>query len=170
MNDSLNKTKRGRDSDAYYRSHHEIDTAIGHSLGGAVALRLEKQYKQQTDNPYGIIQFKTFGSLTVSSNLSGINLNRIRWAGDLISALDFNSTTYIQSIHRKPCNIERHSHLHIYKAFIEHGLEHFFELVEKPPCNDREELHKKAGTSKGNKTIIKFICSWEKPKRMDKGQ
>ena len=33
---------RGRDSDAYYRSHHEIDTVIGHSLGGAVALSLEK--------------------------------------------------------------------------------------------------------------------------------
>ena len=35
-------TKRGRDADAYYRSHHEIDTVIGHSLGGAVALSLEQ--------------------------------------------------------------------------------------------------------------------------------
>ena len=40
MNNTLNKTKRGRDSDAYYRSHHEIGTVIGHSLGGAVALSL----------------------------------------------------------------------------------------------------------------------------------
>ena len=30
---TLNKTKRGRDADAYYRSHHGIDTVIGHSLG-----------------------------------------------------------------------------------------------------------------------------------------
>ena len=44
FDDTLNKTKRGRDADAYYRSHHEIDTVIGHSLGGAVALSLEKQY------------------------------------------------------------------------------------------------------------------------------
>ena len=36
------KTHRGRTADAYYRSHHEIDTVIGHSLGGAVALSLEK--------------------------------------------------------------------------------------------------------------------------------
>ena len=40
--DTLNKTKRGRDADAYYRSHHEIDTVIGHSLGGTVSLPLEK--------------------------------------------------------------------------------------------------------------------------------
>ena len=38
FDDTLNKTKRGRDADMYYRSHHEIDTVIGHSLGGAVAL------------------------------------------------------------------------------------------------------------------------------------
>ena len=33
------------DADAYYRSHHEIETVIGNSLGGAVALSLEEQYK-----------------------------------------------------------------------------------------------------------------------------
>ena len=38
FDDTLNKTKRGRDADAYCRSQHEIDTVIGHSLGGAVAL------------------------------------------------------------------------------------------------------------------------------------
>ena len=70
FDDTLNKTKRGRDADAYYRSHHEIDTVIGHSLGGAVALSLEKTYKKQGDNPYGIIQSKTFGSPTVSGNIS----------------------------------------------------------------------------------------------------
>ena len=47
FDDTLNKTKRGRDADAYYRSHHEIDTVIGHSLGGAVALSLEKHYKKR---------------------------------------------------------------------------------------------------------------------------
>ena len=41
FDDTLNKTKRGRDADAYYRSHHEIDTVIGHSLGGSVSLALE---------------------------------------------------------------------------------------------------------------------------------
>ena len=40
---TLNQTKRGRDADAYYRSHHEIDTVIGYSLGGAVSLSLEKK-------------------------------------------------------------------------------------------------------------------------------
>ena len=47
LNDTLNKSKRGRDADAYYRSHHEIDTVIGHSLGGSVALALEKQHKNK---------------------------------------------------------------------------------------------------------------------------
>ena len=28
FDDTLNKTKRSRDADAYYRSHHEIDTVI----------------------------------------------------------------------------------------------------------------------------------------------
>ena len=47
FDDTLNKTKRGRDADAYYRSHHEIDTVIGHSLGGAVSLALEKHIKKK---------------------------------------------------------------------------------------------------------------------------
>ena len=69
FNDTLNKTKRGRDADAYYRSHHEIDTVIGHSLGGAVALSLKK-YRKEGNNPYGIIQSKTFGAPTVSGHIS----------------------------------------------------------------------------------------------------
>ena len=101
MNGTLNKTHRGRDADAYYRSHHEIDTVIGHSLGGAVALSLENQYKQQGNNPYGVIQSKTFGSPTVSDNCSSINPNRIRWAEDPISALDFNSTTVMPSFKQR---------------------------------------------------------------------
>ena len=64
-----NKIKRGRDADVYCRTHHEIDTVIGHSLGGAVALPLEKQYKKEGNNPYEIIQSKTFGAPTVSGNI-----------------------------------------------------------------------------------------------------
>ena len=69
FDDTLNKTTRGKTADAYYRSHHEIDTVIGHYLGGAVALSLEKQYKQEGNNPYAIVQSKTFGAPTVSGIL-----------------------------------------------------------------------------------------------------
>ena len=98
LNDTLNKTKRGRDADAYYTSHHEIDTVIGHSLGGSVSLALEKQYKKEGNNPYGIVQSKTSGAPVVSGNLSGTDANRIRYFGDPISALDFNSTTVMPSM------------------------------------------------------------------------
>ena len=85
----------------YYRPHHGIDTVIGHSLGGAVALSLEKQYIKEGHNPYGTIQSKTFGSPTVSGDFSGTNHNRIRWAGDPASALDFNSTTGMPSLKQR---------------------------------------------------------------------
>ena len=97
LNDTLNQTTRGRDADVYYRSHHEIDTVIGHSLGGAVALSLEQQYKKQYGNPYGIVQSKTFGAPIISGDVSGTNPDRIIWAGDPISALDFNATTVMPS-------------------------------------------------------------------------
>ena len=98
FDDTLTKTKRGRDADAYYRSHHEIDTVIGHSLGGSVSLALEKQYKKEGNNPYGIVQSKTFGSPTVSANFTNKNPNIIRYFGDPISALDFGSTTVMPSM------------------------------------------------------------------------
>ena len=47
FDDTLKKTKRGRDAEAYYLSHHAIDTVVGHSLGGAVALSLESQHKKR---------------------------------------------------------------------------------------------------------------------------
>ena len=48
--------------------------------------------------------------------------------------------------HRKTCNIEKHEHLPIYKAFMELSVENFFiELIEKCPCDDKEELRKKEG-------------------------
>ena len=69
FDDTLNKTKRGRDADAYYRPHHEIDTVIGHSSGAAVSLALEKQFKKEGNNPYGIIQSKSFGAPVVSGSI-----------------------------------------------------------------------------------------------------
>ena len=67
MKDTLDITTRGKPADKYYRSHHGVDTGTGHSLGGAVALPLEqKQYNKEGNNPYGIIQSKTFGSPTYS--------------------------------------------------------------------------------------------------------
>ena len=44
---------------------------IGHPLGGAVALSLENNIKKtEGNNPYGVVQSKTFGSPTVSGNIS----------------------------------------------------------------------------------------------------
>ena len=63
--DTLNLTKRGRNAEAYYRNHmREIDTVIGHSLGGSVALSLEDKYIHgKTGIPgVGIKQVKTFGA------------------------------------------------------------------------------------------------------------
>ena len=76
FDDTLNKTKRGRDADAYYRPHQEIGTVVGHSLGGAVALSLGKQYKKEGNNPYGIIQSKTFGAPVVSGNIGYLHINQ----------------------------------------------------------------------------------------------
>ena len=69
FDDTLNETNGGRDAYAYYRSHREIDSIIGHSLGGAIALPLNRQYKKEGNNPYGIVQSKAFGSPTVSGNI-----------------------------------------------------------------------------------------------------
>ena len=75
--DTLNNTTIIKTANKHYSSHHEIDTAIGHSLGGAIALPLEKQYKKEGDNPYGIVQSKTFGSPTVSGNIRSPLLKNI---------------------------------------------------------------------------------------------
>ena len=74
--DTWNKTKRGRDADAYYRSHHGIDTVIGHSLCGAVSLTFEQQCEKEGNNPYGVVQSETFGAPTVSGNISNPLLKR----------------------------------------------------------------------------------------------
>ena len=70
FDDTLHETKRGRGAYAYYRSHNsELNIVIGHSLGGAVALLLEKQHNKEGNNPYGIVQSKTFGAPVVSGNI-----------------------------------------------------------------------------------------------------
>ena len=122
LDDILNKTTRGRDADAYYRSHHEIDIVVGHSLGGAVGLSLEKQYEKQDGNPYGIIiQSKTFGAPVISSNLSRVTTpNRIRYFGDPINALDFNATIIMPSFDFRFNNSAHYTDLFIKDAIPVH--------------------------------------------------
>ena len=48
--------------------------------------------------------------------------------------------------HRNDQNSKKRGHFSIYQAFREHGVNNFYiELVEKHPCNDRDELRKKEG-------------------------
>eukprot|EP00972_Heterocapsa_arctica_P000480 69790-Heterocapsa_arctica.AAC.1 len=69
-------------------------------MGGSVSLDLQQKYAKKGDNPYGIIQSKTFGSATASLPGSG-NGNRIRYLQDPISALDFGATTVIPSLSQR---------------------------------------------------------------------
>ena len=54
------------------RSNHEVDSVTSHRLGAAVALSLEKQYKTEGNNPYGISQPKSLGSPTAKGNIKSI--------------------------------------------------------------------------------------------------
>ena len=48
--------------------------------------------------------------------------------------------------HRKCVNTEAKQHYLLYKTFRDHGVENFFiELIEKCPCNDKDELRRKEG-------------------------
>ena len=78
----------GRDADADYRSHHETDTVIGHSLSGAIAISIERQYRKQGDNPYGIFQSKTSGAPVASVNLGNSfgEVGQTRIKDDIIGA------------------------------------------------------------------------------------
>ena len=68
-------------------------------MGGSVSLAIEKKYKKEGNNPYGIVQSKTFGAPAISGNVLGEkNPNIIRYFGDPISALDFNATNVTPSI------------------------------------------------------------------------
>jgi len=92
---------RADNANAYYLANQSsIDTVIGHSLGGAIALNLEQKYGKSGDNPYGIIQSKTYGSATASLPGGGKS-DRIRYFGDPISALDFNATTVMPSFSQR---------------------------------------------------------------------
>ena len=53
----------------------EIDTVIGHSLGGSVALSLEDKYRHDKIGipGVGIKQVKTFGAPVVAANIGGNN-------------------------------------------------------------------------------------------------
>ena len=150
LDDTLNKTKRGRDADAYYRSHHEIDTVIGHSLGGSVSLALEKQYKKEGNNPYGIVQSKTFGAPVISGNVLGErNPNRIRYFGDPISAFDFGSTTVMQSLKQRLWNsAHSYSGLEIADKVSLHDVEK--NMLEPSPDDDDATIIKE----KKNKLIL----------------
>jgi hypothetical protein len=141
FDDTLNKTKRGRDADAYYRSHHEVDTVIGHSLGGSVSLALEKQYKKEGNNPYGIIQSKTFGAPVISTDVLGEkNPNRIRYFGDPISALDFNATNVIPSM-----DFRWKNSAHSYKGLF---------IKDAVPLHDIEKNMLEPSPDDSNATVI----------------
>ena len=48
--------------------------------------------------------------------------------------------------HRTRHKTQAYTHLLLYKAFAEHGIDNFYiELIEKCPCNDKDEAHKKEG-------------------------
>ena len=100
MSDTSYRTHRGRDADAYYRSHHGIDTVIGHSLGGAVALSLGNSINNKGITLMELFNLKHSVRLQ-PGGFSGTNPNRIRWAGDPVSALDFNSTTVFPSFKQR---------------------------------------------------------------------
>jgi hypothetical protein len=140
FNDTLNLTTRGRTADKYYRSHHELDTVIGHSLGGSVSLALEKKYKKQGDNPYGILQSKTYGAPVLSGNVLGEkNPNRIRYFGDPISALDFNSTTVYPSFKtRWKQSAHSYAGLEIADKIPLHDVEK--NMLEQSPDDSKAEI------------------------------
>ena len=78
--------------------------------------------KKQNDNPYGLIQSKTFGAPVISGDLSGTNPNRIRWAGDPVSALDFKRATVMPSFKQRLNNsVHSYSGLFFEDAVLVHG-------------------------------------------------
>ena len=123
----------------YYRSHNEIVTVIGHSLGGSVALALEKQYKKEGNNPYGLIQSKVFRALVISGIFSGTSPNRIRWAGDPIGAMDFGSTTVIPSFEQR-FNNSAHSYSGLFFKDAVPVHDRMKNALTKPPDDSNAEV------------------------------
>ena len=115
------------------------NTVIVHSLGGSVRLALEKQYKQEGNNPYGIVQVKTFGPPVISGNISGTDPNRIRWAGGPISTLDFNSTTVMPSFKQR-FNNSAHSYSGLQIADKAHVHDVFKNMLQTSPDDSQAEV------------------------------
>ena len=77
-----NTTTRHRDASRVLVANPQLTRVVGHSLGGAVALQLQKE------NPE--LQTTTYGAPVASTSGSS---ERFREAGDPVAALDFGATT-----------------------------------------------------------------------------
>jgi pimeloyl-ACP methyl ester carboxylesterase len=75
-------SQRYEDAEKLLKEHPEVDSLISHSLGGAVALELNKNYPDKYDTT-------TYGSPTV--DLGDKKGKRFRHPLDPISALDFGT-------------------------------------------------------------------------------
>ena len=109
-------------------------------MGGSVSLAIEKKYKKEGNNPYGIVQSKTFGAPVISTNVLGEkNPNRIKYFGDPISALDFGSTTVMPSMGFR-FNNSAHSYkgLFIKDAVPLHDVEK--NMLEPSPEDNKTEV------------------------------
>ena len=75
----------------------------------------------------------------MSGRFSGPDLNRIRWAGDPISALDFNSTTVMPSFKQR-FNSSAHSYsgLFIKGAVPVHGA--MKNMLEQSPDDSQAQV------------------------------
>ena len=68
--------------------------------------------------------------------------------------------------HRSSSNDKYKKHYPIYKEFSEHGVENFFiELIEKCPCNDKDELRRTEGKYiRGLKPSLNMLIAGRGPK------
>lgn len=77
-----NTTARHRDASRVLAANPQLTRVVGHSLGGAVALQLQKEKPE--------LQTTTYGAPVASTDSSS---ERFREAGDPVAALDFGATT-----------------------------------------------------------------------------
>ena len=105
-------SQRYKDADEILRNNNGIDTLVGHSLGSAVSLELNKNYndKFKTRN-YSSPVFDIFKNNSVNDK----NL-RFRTRGDLIAAFD-NNAINISKPSINPLS------LHSYDNYADTGLE-----------------------------------------------
>lgn len=87
-----NMTQRYHDATLVLNKNPQIRTIIGHSLGGAVALQLQKEQPSITTRTYGAPVFSASGSS-----------ERRREAGDPVAFFDFGATT------SRPTSLNPHS-------------------------------------------------------------